>query len=311
LKASAPWRLRRAWGDKPCRFTARRDIILSAGAIGSPALLMRSGIGAAADLQALGIPVVVDAPDVGRNLQEHPTVAINKFATVPTYSSRTRPWHIAGALLDYLVRGKGPMVTPAVQAMALARSRPGLADPDLQLHFYPVGYDLEPDTTSAATAAMPREPVMSIGASVGNPYSRGQVILASPHSADLPVVRHQLLGDVRDVATLADACRLIERLFASPALAPFVRADRVPAPIPHDETGWQDFVRARTGISYHPVGTCRMGSDAASVVTPTLTVRGVAGLRVADASVIPLLPRVNTNATAIMVGERVAEFAQS
>lgn len=289
------------------RFSARAEIIVAAGAVGSPALLMRSGIGDAATLAGLGIDAVVDAPDVGRNLQEHPTIAINKFATVPTYNSQMRPWHIAGALLAYLVRGKGPMATPAVQAMALARSREGLATPDLQLHFYPVGYDLEPETRSAATAAMPSEPVMSIGASVGNPFSRGEVVLTAADAA--PAIRHQLLGDPRDVETLIGACKLIEGIFASPALARFVKADRTPSDIPGDDAGWEAHVRARTGISYHPVGTCRMGGDARSVVTPTLAVRGVDGLRVADASVIPLLPRVNTNASAIMIGERVAEFA--
>lgn len=291
------------------RYIARREIIVSAGAIGTPALLIRSGIGDGALIQGLGLPVVHHAPEVGRNLQEHPTVAINKFATVPTYNSRTKPWHIAGALLNYLLRGKGPMATPAVQAMALARSRPDLTDPDLQLHFYPVGYDLEPDTLSAATAAMPREPVMSIGASVGNPFSRGEVILSAPHSDIAPVIRHQLLGDPRDVQTLVGACRLIERLFESPALSRFVRADRTPSPRPADDADWEAHVRARTGISYHPVGTCRMGGDRLSVVAPDLCVCGVDGLRIADASVIPLLPRVNTNATAIMIGERVAEFA--
>lgn len=292
-------------------FSANGEIILSAGAIGSPALLQRSGIGDPAVLQPLGIKLVHASADVGRNLQEHPTIAINKFATVPTYNSQTRPWHIAGALLNYLLRGKGPMATPAVQAMALARSQPDLTEPDLQLHFYPVGYDLEPDTLSAATAAMPREPVMSIGASVGNPFSRGEVRLTSPDAGSLPTIRHELLGDERDVRTLIRACSLIERIFGSAPLQPFVKADRTPDPIPSDAEGWEAHVRARTGISYHPVGTCRMGGDGQSVVTPDLKVRGIEGLRVADASVIPLLPRVNTNATAIMIGERAAEFLRN
>lgn len=290
-------------------FRARREIILSAGAIGTPALLMRSGVGDGGVLKAHEIPVVRHLPEVGKNLQEHPTVAINKFATVPTYNSQTRPWHVAAALFNYLLRGKGPMATPAVQAMALARSTPALDQPDLQLHFYPVGYDIEQDTVSAATAIMPREPVMSIGASVGNPFSRGEVALSS--ASGRPVIRHQLLGDPRDVATLIDACRLIERIFASPALAGFVKNHRAPSPIPDTDAHWEAYIRARTGISYHPVGTCRMGSDAASVVNPKLAVRGLQGIRIADTSVIPLLPRVNTNATAIMVGERAAEFAQS
>jgi choline dehydrogenase len=271
-------------------------------------LLMRSGIGAAAALQAQGIAVVADRGEVGRNLQEHPTVSINKFVTVDTYNSRMRPWQVAGSLLTYLLRGKGPMATPAVQAMALARSREGLANPDLQLHFYPVGYDLGPELLSAAAARMPSEPVVTIGASVGNPHSRGELLLSGPGARDLPVIRHQLIGDPRDVATLVDACKLIEQIFAAPALAEFVKGDRNPPHSPADAGGWEAFVRANTSISYHPAGTCRMGGDDQAVVAPDLKVNGLGGLRIADASVIPLLPRVNTNATAIMIGERAAEF---
>jgi choline dehydrogenase len=248
---------------------------------------------------------------VGRNLQEHPTVSINKFVSVDTYNSRMKPWHITGSLLAYLLRGKGPMATPAVQAMALARSRAELAEPDLQLHFYPLGYDLGPELLSAAAAKMPREPVVTIAASVGNPFSRGEVLLQGPGAELLPAIRHQLIGDPRDLATLVAACRLIERVFTAEPLAGFVTGHRNPAPVPEADHDWEAYVRRNTSISYHPAGTCRMGSDAAAVVTPQLVLNGVQGLRVADASVIPLLPRTNTNATAIMIGERLAEFVRS
>lgn len=293
------------------RFEAAGEVVLCAGALGTPPLLMRSGIGPAAQLATHGIAVLADRAEVGRNLQEHPTVSINKFVSVATYNSRMKPWHMAGSLLSYLLKGKGPMATPAVQAMALARSREGLAEPDLQLHFYPVGYDLGPELLSAAAAKMPKEPVVTIGASVGNPHSRGEVLLGGSSAADLPVIRHELIGDPRDVETLVGACKLIERIFAAPALAAYVTADRNPARPPDDDRGWETHVRANTNISYHPVGTCRMGSDAGAVVGPDLRVNGVRGLRIADASVIPLLPRVNTNASAIMIGERVADFIRA
>lgn len=293
---------------QPQRISANAEIILAAGAIGTPALLMRSGVGAPDTLQTQGIEVVAARQEVGRNLQEHPTVSINKFVTVDTYNSRMKPWHIAGSMLKYLLQGKGPMATPAVQAMALARSKDDLAEPDLQLHFYPLGYDLGPEILSAAAAEMPKEPVATIAASVGNPYSRGEVVLTGSKATDLPSIKHQLLGDQRDVETLVDACKLIERIFAAPSLDAFVKADRNPPYQPADDAGWEDYVRRNTNISYHPVGTCRMGSDADAVVGPDLRVNGVSGLRIADASVIPLLPRVNTNATAIMIGERAADF---
>lgn len=295
-------------GGQVRRYTANAEIILAAGAMGTPALLMRSGIGAAAKLKTQGIDVVADRHEVGRNLQEHPTVSLNKYVTVDTYNSRMKPWYLAGSMLKYLLQGKGPMATPAVQAMALARSRDDLAEPDLQLHFYPVGYDLSPEILSAAAADMPKEPVATIAASAGNPYSRGELVLTGPTAADLPSIRHQLLGDPRDVATLVGACRLIERIFSAPAFARFVKASRNPPTQPADDAGWEDYVRRNTNISYHPVGTCRMGGDADAVVAPDLCVNGVSGLRIADASIIPLLPRVNTNATAIMIGERAADF---
>lgn len=293
---------------KSQRISANAEVILAAGAIGTPALLMRSGVGAPETLQLQGIEVVAARQEVGRNLQEHPTVSINKFVTVDTYNSRMKPWHIAASMLKYLLQGKGPMATPAVQAMALARSRGDLAEPDLQLHFYPVGYDLGPEILSAAAAEMPKEPVATIAASVGNPYSRGEVVLTGSKATDLPSIKHQLLGDQRDVETLVDACKLIERIFAAPSLDAFVKADRNPPRQPADDAGWEDYVRRNTNISYHPVGTCRMGGDADAVVGPDLRVNGVSSLRIADASVIPLLPRVNTNATAIMIGERAADF---
>jgi len=124
----------------------------------------------------------------------------------------------------------------------------------------------------------------------------------------LPAIRHELIGHPRDVATLVGACKLIERIFAAPALARFVVGDRNPAVQPTTDTLWEAHVRRNTSVSYHPVGTCRMGSDADAVVDPQLRLNGVSGVRVADASVIPLLPRANTNATAIMIGERAAEF---
>ena len=183
------------------------------------------------------------------------------------------------------------MSTPAVQAMGFAHSRGGLEAADLQLHFYPMGYDLEPHMLSAVGAAMPNEPVVTIGASVGNPFSRGEVRLTGPSATDRPTILHQLLGDDRDLQTLVGACGLIERIFGSPAFEPFLVGNRSPARVPQDDTGWINHIRSKTMISYHPAGTCRMGSDTGAIVTPQLAVQGVHGLRVADASVIPLLPR--------------------
>lgn len=290
------------------RVSARREVIVSAGTMGSPALLMRSGVGPAAQLRRFGIQVVADRPEVGQNLQEHVGVGLNKFVNVPTYNSQMAPWQIAGHFANYLLRKRGPMVTPAVQAMACAKTRPGLDEPDVQLHFLPLSYDITPDVQCAALAGMTREPTATVTVNVCHPFSRGSVQLQGARADSLPLVSHQLLGDARDVGTLVDACRLIERIFAAAPLRRYVRGDRTPAPLPSADEDWARFVREHANVCYHPVGTCRMGGDEYAVVDSALAVRGVSGLRVVDASVMPRLLSANTNAAAVMIGERGSDF---
>ena len=295
-------------GGERLRVTARREVIISAGAMGSPALLMRSGVGPAAQLRRFGIAVVADRAQVGENLQEHVGVGLNKFVNVPTYNSQMAPWQIAGHFANYLLRKRGPMVTPAVQAMACAKTRPDLDEPDVQLHFLPLSYDITPDVQCAALAEMTRVPTAMITVNVCHPYSRGSVRLQGAGADSLPLVSHQLLGDTRDVDTLVGACKLIERLFDSPPMRRYVRAGRTPAPLPAADADWAQFVREHANVCYHPVGTCRMGSDDDAVLDPALAVRGVSGLRVVDASVMPRLLSANTNAAAIMIGERGSDL---
>jgi choline dehydrogenase len=293
---------------RPETLRATKEIIVCASAIGSPTLLMRSGIGPARHLGEMGIAVVCDRKQVGQNLQEHPAVPINKFVNVPTYNSQTGRLHMARHALQYFLFKKGPMVTPAVQAMATARTRPDLAQPNVQLHFLPLSYDIEPQTTSASSGQMDKRPTVMISASVCHPSSRGAIRLRSPRTEDPPQIAHRLLSDSRDVETLSEACNLIESLFATRTWGRFVTSPRSPAAPPEKTSDWEPYLRSHATIAYHPVGTCRMGSDDESIVDLELRVRGVTGLRVADASVIPSLVSINTNATAIMIGERAAAF---
>lgn len=284
---------------------ARRDLILSAGAMGTPALLMRSGIGPGAYLQSRGIAVVHDSAGVGQNLQEHPAVLQHKFCSRTTLNSQTGPVHMALHMARLLLGKKGPLVAPAVQAMGLTRTDPALDEPDIQLHFLPFAYDLEAETVSSAAAAFPKAPAITIAVSLCHPRSRGRVELEADGR---PRIVHELLGDGRDLDKLVAAVKLANRLFQTPSLAGIVTGDRTPRTLPTTDEGWADYVRSKAMPSYHPVGTCRMGADAGAVVDPQLRVRGLAGLRIADASIMPSLPSGNTNAASIMIGEKAADL---
>ncbi|AMK26568.1 GMC family oxidoreductase N-terminal domain-containing protein (plasmid) [Sphingobium sp. SJ10-10] len=284
---------------------ARGEVILSAGAMGTPALLMRSGIGPAGILQEHGISVRQDASQVGANLQEHPGVGQNKYVNQPTMNSRMRPVDILRYLLRYAWNRSGPLSAPAVPAMGLVRTRDDLDEPNVQFHFMPLGYDMDPNATSWDSSGLPKEQIITLYASVCHPKSRGRVVL----NADLrPRIMHRLFDDERDLATMIEGCKLINQLYHTPAMRSLVTADRSPNPIPANDEEWAAFIRAKAALGYHAVGTCRMGSDAQSVVDPQLRVRGIEGLRVADASIMPTLPSTNTNATAIMIGEKAADI---
>lgn len=256
------------------------EIVLSAGALGSPVILMRSGIGPAAELVALGISVVRDSPEVGKNLHDHLLSPV-----IFTTSREIGPPQ------------PGVSVT---QTHLFWRSRPELDVPDTQpIHFsVPMWGELEPRGGDGFT----------LMAGLITPHSRGSLTLSGPDVSDPPLIDLAALADDRDVASLAASVRQCRRIGAQPALAGEWGAVEVyPGPEVADGDV-EDWVR-RTAITYHhQVGTCRMGSDADAVVDPELRVRGIDGLRVIDASVMPTVPSGNTNAPAAMIAERGAKF---
>jgi len=292
-------------GDEEITVTARREVIVSAGAIGSPALLMRSGIGPGETLQAAGIDVVLDRAGVGANLSEHVGAVQNKFINQPTLNSQSGPLHKLRYLAQFLWSRSGPIAAPAVQAMALARSRDGLAEPDVQLFFMPLALDMDGDQRSVAGHGMPKRPAISINAMVCLPKGRGRVTLNPDRTIRID---HQLLGNRDDVETLIGGVKLVDRIFCTSPLAALVIGDRTPRPVPDNDADWEAYVRAKAIPGYHPNGTCRMGSDDAAVVDPRLRLKGIDRLRVVDASVMPCLPSTNTNAPTIMIGEKAAEM---
>jgi choline dehydrogenase len=292
--------------SKLMKYRAGAEVLLCAGTIGSPAILMRSGIGPADYLRGHGIPVLIDSPEVGANLQEHPGTQVSKLVSIPTYNSQASLLHMASHAMRFFFRKKGPFTTPAIQAMALARTREELDEPDVQFHFLPVSYTAK---TSDVVRGDPT-PAVTVKVSVCRPHSRGRVLLGDDAQAP-PHIAHELLGDPRDLATLVEGLKLLERVFQSPAWQGMVLGNHVPDPLPEADEAWASYSRATGSHCYHPVGTCRMGSDPTSVVDPELRVRGVESLRVVDASVMPRVPSANTNATAIMIGEKAADLIKS
>jgi choline dehydrogenase len=280
---------------------ARREVILSTGAVCSPAVLMRSGVGPAAHLQSFGIEVKVDAPEVGKHLQEHASFHSTFQVTIPTYNTMMRPLIMAREFMRYTLFNTGLMTIVPVEAMAYLRSRPELERPDVKLSFGLMCHDREKRKPH-------KLPGVTVYANVAKPKSRGEIRLRSADPNDKPVIDHRLLGHPDDIATMISGAKQIQRLFETPALSRVTVRRFSPNPLPQTDAEWEQRIRNESGIGYHPVGTCRMGGDAASVVDPQLRVRGVAGLRVADASIMPIMPSANTNAPAIMVGEKAADL---
>jgi choline dehydrogenase-like flavoprotein len=279
----------------------RREVVVSASTMQSPAILMRSGIGPAEELRAMGIAVQVDVPEVGRNLQEHASVATSYFVDIPTYNNLVTPWRMPGNFFNYLLFGRGALTITPVEAMAFLRSQPELAEPDIKLQFGALAFDSE-------AQALHKRPGVIVYANVAKPRSRGEVRLRSAEAQDKPVIDHRLLGDPGDVTALISGLKQVDEIFNAPAFAAHLRGRLNPEVKPQSDAQWEQRIRSTAGIGYHPVGTCRMGGDPDSVVDPRLKVRGVTGLRVADASIMPVMPAANTNAPAIMVGEKAADM---
>lgn len=286
-----------------CTFTANIETILSAGAFGSPGVLMRSGIGNPADLKAEGIEIIHALSEVGYNLKDHVGAAVSKCVNVPTYNSQTGPIDMIRNISKFVFGRKGIMANPANHAMALARTMPGLDAPDVQLSY--CAFALSMDKNGGP--AMAPEPAVTINANVCRPHNSGQVRLAPDEPSGLRV-KLELLGDQRDVDTLVRGCKLIENLFSARAWQGSIIGDRLPKPIPETNEGWEEYVRSIAHSYYHGVGTCRMGSDESAVVQPDLKVSGLQGIRVADASIMPALVSANTNAASIMIGEKAADL---
>ncbi len=284
---------------------ARREVIVSSGAIGSPTLLMRSGIGPADHLQAVGVKCLHDLPGIGSNLQDHLDLFVIAECTGDhTYDKYNRPHHAAWAGLQYLLLKKGPVASSLFETggfwYADAQHQP--RSPDIQFHLG-LGSGIE------AGMARLRNAGVTLNTAYLRPRSRGSVRLASADPASAPLIDPNYWADPQDRALALKGLRLAREILAQPAMKPFVQHEVLPGPDLRSDEQLFDYACANAKTDHHPVGTCRIGppGDAMTVVTPDLRVVGLDGLRVVDASVMPLLPSCNTNAPTIMVAEKAAD----
>lgn len=285
---------------------ARKEVILSGGAYASPQLLMLSGIGPADHLREHYIEPVVDAPGVGRNLSEHPLVYMSFATREPTsFLSALRLDRAALSVLRWAMTGKGPFASQITSGVLMLRTRPELERPDIQLVFLPVRLDAK---LWHPLSRNRQSHVLSVMVMQLHPESRGSVRLGSADPFAKPVVDLNLLSTPGDFADIRGGIDATRRIFATGPLADMVRAELSPGPDRADDAALDGFIRDNLKITQHPCGTCRMGEDAEAVVDSELRVRGVEGLRVVDASIMPTVPGANINAAVIMVAEKAADM---
>ena len=288
-------------GGHDKRVKAAREVILSGGTINSPHLLQVSGVGPAEHLRSIGVAVVHELPGVGANLSDHYTVRIShRVKGAVSINELARGMRLAGEVAKWLTTGRGALTFDVSSAQVFARSREGLASPDIQLLFSPASYDQN------KFGALEREPGMTIAVSIARPESRGTIMAKSPDPFVRPSLKPNYLSVANDVRVSLAGIALARRVFAAPALAQHSAAETTPGPGVTSEAALTDYIRQQGTTLYHIAGTCKMGEDPMAVVDSRLKVRGIAGLRVIDASVMPAVTTANTNAPTIMIAEKGA-----
>jgi choline dehydrogenase len=288
-----------------CVARAAREVILCGGAVNSPQLLMLSGIGPQPHLAEFGIPFVHHLPGVGQSLQDHYSAPIKLRCRLPVtvndvMLSNARKLK---AGLEYYVLHRGPLSMISSPAALFARTRPELASPDVKISISPFSAERPQDGLHRFSG------FTSIAYQL-RPESRGEIKLKSPDPFDAPAVHPNYLAAETDQRTIVAGLELIRRILANPHMQQFIEKEFQPGPAVATDEQLLDYARHRGGTVYHPTSTCRMGSDPMAVVDAELRVHGIEGLRVADASIMPTVVSGNTNAAAIMIGEKLADMAR-
>jgi choline dehydrogenase-like flavoprotein len=290
-------------GNETQRVTAQHEVILCGGAVGSPQMLLLSGIGDAAALQQLGISVQHHLPAVGQNYHDHIAANVQMWTTnAQSYgiSLKALPrgvWNV----LQYLLARRGPFASNVFESHAILRSLPGLDRPDIQVVF-------QPARRNQNTFPLPLGHGFVLSVVLLHPKSRGSLTLASNDPRAKPLIDPALLSAPDDIEPLVRGLKLTRRVFATPAFAPYRATEFLPGASVDSDDAWKDYIRATAATVHHPAGSCRMGIGDDAVVTPELKVRGIEGLRVADASIFPNLMGGNTNAPVVMVAEKAADM---
>jgi choline dehydrogenase len=289
-------------GGQSARAGAAREVILCGGSVNSPQLLMLSGVGPAAHLRSVGLPVVADLPGVGQNLQDHLGTFLRYEITVPVSLYGATPEQLAAVQAEYEATGQGLLTSNIAEAGAFLRPEGGDGPPGLQAFFLP--YCL---TESPLEAFQPYCHGISVVFYVNRPASRGSITLASADPLDQPLIDPAYLSAPTDLPQFVAGIELLREIVHARPLADILGRELGPGDAARTEAEIGAYVRDRaSGTIFHPVGTCKMGTDELAVVDPSLRVRGLEGLRVADASIMPTLIGGNTNAPTIMIAEKAA-----
>ena len=294
-------------GERETEARASREVILSGGAVNSPQLLMLSGIGPAGHLAEHGIEVIHDLAGVGANLQDHPDFAVVEACSLPvSLHGAMNAWGKLKIGLAWFLFRRGPGATNHYEAGAFIRTRAGLEHPDLQLTFLPLGLG----GTEAQAEASIGQHAWTTHCDLLRPVSRGELTLRSPVPRDHPHVLFNYLAAREDVEAMVTAVKLVREIHTQPSLRSFSGGELRPGGDVVADDAIEAWLRNSVDTSYHPVGTCRMGpvGDPLAVVDPELKVRGMEGLRIVDASIMPDLVSGNTNAPAIMFGEKGSDL---
>lgn len=297
--------LRYRQGGEEHTLQVRREMIVSAGAIGSPHLLQVSGVGDAEHLRSIGVTPKHDLPGVGRNLIDHYSAVVSqRVKDILTLNDIAGSWRLVPALFQWLALSKGPLTFGATTATVYVRSRPDLAHPDIQMLFIPAAFLPRTDKDGKQIGALAKEPGMRITVSAARPKSRGSVLAGSADVTVQPKINTGYLTSRADADTILSGIKIARRIFSMPALQPYIVGEHLPGASAQSDDDLNAYVRNTGNSVYHPCGTCRMGTDADAVVDARLKVHGLDNVRVVDASIMPSTPSGNINAPTTMIGEK-------